>query len=144
RGFWMYTLDAREIQEENGVRYDGKRLRMTPFLMIWKSSDGKSTQMLTAKTAILDMNQALVLRSSSNTEALKVKHARIEEDVRIRDDRGTPRDFADDMNIGPLTYVEYDEATHRITTQSHVVIKDPDTLAIGDGMEIQLRMRDPN
>src|SRR5262249_54436623 len=40
RGFWMYTLDVKEIQEEDGVRYDGKRLRMTPVAIIWKSSDG--------------------------------------------------------------------------------------------------------
>src|SRR5205823_4484647 len=67
-----------------------------------------------------------------------------EVDVRIRDDRGTPRLPADDMNIGPLTYVEFDEVTQRITTESHVDIQDPDTLASGDGMLIQLRRKDPN
>src|SRR5262249_42152953 len=86
RGFWMYTLDAQEIQEENGVRYDGKRLRMKPFAMIWKSSDGKSTQMLTAEEAILDMNQAVGLSNKQGSEGLRVKHARIEVNVRIRDD----------------------------------------------------------
>ena len=48
RGFWMFALDVEEIQEENGVRYNGKRLKMKPFAMIWKSSDGKSNQMCTA------------------------------------------------------------------------------------------------
>ena len=49
RGFWMYCARVEEIQEENGVRYDGKRLQMKPFAMIWKSSDGKNIQMLTAE-----------------------------------------------------------------------------------------------
>ena len=37
----MYALQYEEIKEENGVRYDGKRLRMKPFAMIWTSGDGK-------------------------------------------------------------------------------------------------------
>src|SRR4051812_30123030 len=37
RGFWMFAQEVKEIQEENGVRYDGKRLKMWPFLMIWTS-----------------------------------------------------------------------------------------------------------
>src|SRR5271170_3161669 len=37
RGFWMYALEVEEIQEENGVRYDGKRLKMKPVAMISES-----------------------------------------------------------------------------------------------------------
>ena len=125
RGFWMYALEVEEIQEENGVRYDGKRLRMKPFAMIWKSSDGKSIQTLTADTATLDMNQPVGLSNKQSTEAIKVEHALIEGDVRIRDDRGTPAKLADDMNIGPMTYVDFDDATQQITTDSHVVIAGP-------------------
>ncbi len=47
------------------------------------------------------------------------------------------------MKIGPLTTVDYDEATQQITTESHhVVIQDPDMVTTGDGMLIQLRKDD--
>ena len=48
-----------EIQEENGVRHDGKRLRMRPFAVIWISGDGKSVQRLTAESATIDLNQPI-------------------------------------------------------------------------------------
>ncbi len=139
RGFWIFAL-----QEEEVPGYDGKRLHLYPFAMIWKSSDGKNIQMLTAESAILDLNQPIALSSKQNTEGLKVKHAHIERDVRIRDDRGTPLLLADDMNIGPMTYLDFDDATQQITTESHVVIVDPDQTIIGDGLVIQLRRPDPD
>ena len=100
--------------------------------------------MLTAESAILDLNQPIALSSKQNTEGLKVKHAHIERDVRIRDDRGTPLLLADDMNIGPMTYLDFDDATQQITSESHVVIVDPDQTTIGDGLVIQLRRPDPD
>ena len=139
RGFWIFAL-----QEEEVPGYDGKRLHLYPFAMIWKSSDGKNIQMLTAESAILDLNQPIALSSKQNTEGLKVKHAHIERNVRIRDDRGTPLLLADDMNIGPMTYLDFDDATQQITTESHVVIVDPDQTIIGDGLVIQLRRPDPD
>ncbi len=143
RGFWMFAIEVEEIQEENGIRYDGKRLKMKPFAMIWNSSDGKSHQMLTANRATLDMNQPVGLSNRQNNESVKVEHALIEGDVRIRDERGTPRNLADDMNV-TMNWVRYDEATQKITTESHVVFQDPDQTTIGDGMLIQLRKKDPN
>ena len=143
RGFWMFALDVEEIQEENGIRYDGKRLKMKPFAMIWNSSDGKSHQMLTAEKATLDMNQPVGLSNKQNTESIKVEHALIEQNVRIRDERGTPGKLSDDMNV-TMDWVRYDEATQKITTASHVVFQDPDQTTIGDGMLIQLRKKDPN
>ena len=85
------------------------------------------------------MNQPVGLSSGRASEAVKIMHALIEGDVRIRDDRGTPMVLADDMNIGPMTHLEFDEATQQITTDSHVdmVGHRPDT--IGDGLLIQLR-----
>ena len=61
RGYWMYAQDMEQIQEENGVRYDGKRLRLKPFLVISKSRDGKKVQTITSDRAIIDLNQALEL-----------------------------------------------------------------------------------
>jgi hypothetical protein len=143
RGFWMFSLDVQEIQEENGIRYDGKRLKMRPFAMIWKSSDGKSNQMLTADRATLDLNQPVGLSNKQSNESIKVEHALIEQNVRMRDERGTPRKLSDDMNV-TMDWVRYDEATQKITTESHVVFQDPDQTTIGDGMLIQLRKKDPN
>jgi hypothetical protein len=144
RGFWMYALEVEEIQEENGVRYDGKRLRMKPFAMIFESGDGKKRQTLTADTATLDMNQPLGLSNKQGADAMKILHALIEGDVRIRDDRGTPATPSDDMNIGPMTRLVFDDATQQITTDSHVVVKDADQTTTGDGLVIQMRQKDPN
>ena len=139
----MFWRDYEEIKEEDGVRYDGKRVRMRPFAMIGKSGDGKSLWTLTAEEAILDLNQPIGLSNKQSSEGIKVEHAVVERDVRIRDDRGTPLVPADDMNIGPMTYLEYDDAKHLITSSSHVVMQDPDQTTIGDGLEIKLRSPDP-
>jgi hypothetical protein len=133
RGFWMYAMSYEEVKG-----YDGKRLKMTPFLMVWTSGDGKDLQCLTADSATIDLNQPLLLGKQSS-ESAKVEHAYIEGDVRIRDDRGTPDDVADDLNVGPLTYLDYDDSKRLITSTSHVVIVDPDQTATGDGLEIRLR-----
>ena len=67
---------------------------------------------------------------SSSAEPLKIKHAHLEPNVWVRDDKGTPRDPNDDMNIGPLTTVDYEESTQQITTQldTYVVMQDPDMI----------------
>ena len=140
--FWMYALQYEEIKEENGVRYDGKRLRMKPFAMIWTSGDGKKIQRLTADSATLDLNQPIGLGNKQTSEGVKVLHAHIEGDVRIRDDRGTPVVLTDDMNVGPMTYLDFDDETQQITSESHVDIVNPDQTTIGDGLVIQLRKPD--
>ena len=43
RGYWMYAQEVEQIREENGVRYDGKRIRLKPFLVISASRDGSSS-----------------------------------------------------------------------------------------------------
>ena len=59
RGYWIYAKECERIVEENGVRYDGKRMRLTPFLLITKSSDGKSTKTITSDVAVFDLNEPL-------------------------------------------------------------------------------------
>jgi hypothetical protein len=139
RGFWMYAQEWERIVEENGVRYDGKRMRLRPFALIMKSRDGKNTKTITSDVAVFDLNEPLSFNVSSSGEPLKIKHAHLEPNVEVRDDKSTPDDPTDDMKVGPLTTVDFDDATQQITTDSHVVINDPDMVATGDGMVIQFR-----
>lgn len=143
RGFWMYWQEYEEIKEENGVRYDGKRVRMHPFVMIGRSGDSKNILTLVSDVATLDLNQPIGLGNKPGSDGIKVEHALLEGNVRIRDDRGTPSDKSDDMRVEQMTYVDYDEAKRLITTESHVHIEDPDLKADGDGLEILLRKPDP-
>ena len=144
RGYWIYAKECERIVEENGVRYDGKRMRLTPFLLISKSSDGKSTKTITSDVAVFDLNEPLSFNVASSAEPLKIKHAHLEPNVWVRDDKGTPRDPIDDMKIGPLTTVDYEESTQQITTQldTYVVVQDPEMAATGYGMVMQLRKTD--
>ena len=74
RRFWMFARTVEEIQEENGMRHDGKRLRMRPFAVIWKSDDGKSVQRLTAESATIDFNQSIrLVGRKPNTGGLKIE-----------------------------------------------------------------------
>ncbi len=59
RGYWIYAKECEQIVEENGVRYDGKRIRLTPFLLITKSRDGKNTKTITSDRAVFDLNKPL-------------------------------------------------------------------------------------
>jgi hypothetical protein len=138
RGYWMYAQEMEQIQEENGVRYDGKRIRLKPFLVISRSRDGKKIQTITSDRAIIDMNQALGFSSGPDGAPLKVNHIRLEPNVVICDNKGTPNDPKDDMRIDHLTTLEYDEPTQQITTESHVVITDAEMITSGDGMLVQL------
>ena len=142
RGYWMYAQELEQVQEENDVRYNGKRIRLSPFLVISTSRDGKKTDIITSDRAVIDLNQPLGFGSGPDGEALKVKHVRLEPNVLIRDNKGTPDDPNDDMQIGPLTNLEFDEPTQQITTESHVIIEDSDMIITGDGMRIQLRSND--
>ena len=141
-GYWMYAQEMEQIQEENGVRYDGKRIRLRPFLAISTSRDRKKAQTITSDRAVIDLNQALSFGAGPNGEALKVKHVRWEPNVVLHDNKGTPNNPKDDMTIGPLTNLEYDEPTQQITTDSHVVIEDAEMVTSGDRMLIQLRKND--
>jgi hypothetical protein len=142
RGYWMYAQELEQVTEENGVRYDGKRIRLSPFLAISTSHDGKKTYVVTADRAVIDLNQALSFGASPDGETLKVKHVRLEPNAEICDNKGTPDNPKDDMKIGPLRDLEYDDITRQITSESHVVIADSDMITSGDGMLVQLRQDD--
>jgi lipopolysaccharide export system protein LptA len=139
RGFWMYSQKEERVIEEDGVRYDGRRIKLKPVAIIWRAKDGSSTKTITAEEALIDFNQPLSFNVKPGAEPMVVKYARLERDVLIRDDRGTVLDRGDDMVIGPLTWVEYDDNSLQVRSDSHVVIVDRDTTVSGDGMLIQLR-----
>jgi hypothetical protein len=144
RGYWIYAKECIKVTEENGVQYNGKRLRMKPFLLITKSRDGKNTKTITADRAVFDLNAPLGFDAGSGREPLKIKHAHLEPNVVIRDDKGTPRDLKDDMYTKPITTVDYDESTQQITTEvdTYVVMIDPETVTTANGMIMQLRKPD--
>ena len=37
RGFWMYSQNDERVIEEDGVRYDGKRIKLRPAAIIWSA-----------------------------------------------------------------------------------------------------------
>ncbi len=129
----MYAKEVVRVVEQDGVKYDGKRVTMAPFALIWLSPDGKSAKTILSDRAVFDLNEPLSMNMNPGGKALKIKHAWIQENVLIRDNHGTPRDPSDDMNIGPLTAVEYDEPTLQIRSESDVVIQDRDMRVTGRG-----------
>ncbi len=139
RGFWMYSKNYKRPLEEEGVRYDGKRVRLSPAAIIWRSRDGSSTKTITSDEARMDFNQSLGFSIKPDGEPLLVKFARLTGNVMIRDDRGTPNDPTDDLVIGPLTYVDYDDDALQIRSEAGVLIIDRDMRITGLGMLIQLR-----
>jgi hypothetical protein len=122
QGYWMYAQELEQVTEESGIRYDGKRIRLSPFVAISNSRDGKKTYVITADRAVIDLNQPLGFGAGPDGETLKVKHIRLEPNVEICDNKGTPDKPSDDMKIGPLRDLEYDDITPKITTESHVKI----------------------
>src|SRR5271166_242175 len=139
RGFWMYSQHDDRVIEEDGVRYDGKRIKLRPAAIISRAKDGSSTKTVTAEEAIIDLNQPLSFNAKPDAEPIVVKHARLERNVMIRDDRGTLNDRTDDLLIGPLTWVEFDDNKLQLNSDSDVLIVDRDTRITGVGMLIQLR-----
>jgi hypothetical protein len=139
RGFWMYSQRYDRIIEEDGVRYDGKRIKLRPAAIISRAKDGSSTKTVTAEEAIIDLNQPLSFNAKADSEPIVVKHARLERNVMIRDDRGTINDRADDLVIGPLTWVEFDDDRLLLNSDSDVLIVDRDTRITGIGLLIKLR-----
>ncbi len=99
---------------------------------------------MTAEEAIIDLNQPLSFNAKSDSNPIIVKHARLERNVLIRDDRGTIHDRSDDLLIGPLTWVEFDDDKLLITSDSDVLIVDRDTRITGLGMLIKLRPKSDN
>lgn len=144
RGFWMFAGDY-EPQD------NGKKLVLKPFALIWRDRQGKALKTLAGESATLVFNKAPLMNRAGGGEAQgpgadsedpHVAFARIEGEVSIRDDKGTPRDLGDDLTIGPLAFLEFDESKSLIRTDQPVVIRDRDTMATAQGgVEIHLLPR---
>ncbi len=118
----------------------GKRLEISPFAMILLSKDGLSHKTITSDKAIVDMSQPFGLVKTSG-EASKITHAELIGNVRIRDDKGTVDNPVDDLLIGPMTEVVFEDKTMQLTSKSDVVIQDQDMVITGSEMMIQLRRK---
>jgi hypothetical protein len=135
RGYWMYY-------KEYERRPEGKQYLFKPFALIWQSKDKKELKTVTADEAVMDLDRPLGLTPNKpGAPPLRIVHAQITGNVQIRDDRGTT-DRGDDMVIGPLPYVEYDEPTLQIRSESDVVIQDRDMYVSGYELLIQLRPKE--
>ncbi len=135
RGFWMYFQNYKRLK-------DGKQIEFRPFLAIWPEKDGPGRRWVTSDTALVDLDQPFDLAPSPGaSNSLRVVHARIEGNVHLHDDKGTPN-RADDLRIGPMTYMEYDEATLQVLSESDVLIEDDVKRIFGQGMVIKLRPKD--
>lgn len=139
RRYWMYTRDYKRL---NG----GKQLEFAPFAIVWESRDGKSLMTATSDSAKIDLAQplGLVSKPGEGSGSMRVIRARVEGNVLIRDDKGTPS-LADDLRIsfpGPVPSIEYDEATLEVKSDSSVVIEDRDLRITGDGLLITLRPKE--
>jgi hypothetical protein len=136
RGYYMYAENYERLE-------DGRRLRIWPFALIWVSKDGRSRKTATSDQAVIDLSQPFGL-AKVGSEPSHIVHARMTGDVRLRDDKGTRDDPEDDLRVGPMALLEYDEKTLQITTDSDVFLQDRDlTLTCIGGMLIQLRRRAP-
>ena len=138
RGFWMYASNYRTFD-------DGKKVEFTPFHIIWVSKDGKALKTATSAVATMTLDKPLGLNANpgGSGSSLHVVHAVLEGDVSLRDDKGTA-DPGDDLRVGPLTFVEYDEPTLQITGNDRDVVhvEDRGLHVTGEGLQIKLRPKD--
>ena len=134
RGYYMY---AQNYERLNG----GKTLHIWPFAMVWISSDGKSRKTATSDEAWIDMSQPMNLMGKPSTDPNKINHANLVGNVYLRDDKGTLENTLDDLRVGPMTHLEYDESKLQISSDSDILLQDRDLTLTGISMMIQLRRK---
>ncbi|AMV35972.1 hypothetical protein VT85_00910 [Planctomyces sp. SH-PL62] len=141
KGVILFAAEFSRPTESGGVKFDGKRIEVKPAAVVLGSPKAGSTRTMTSESAVIDFNKPFGLSPKGDGEPLTVRYARLERNVMIRDDRGTPDDPTDDLHIGPLTEVEYEDdgVSPVIRTKSDVVVVDRDVRVTGTGLEIQLR-----
>ena len=132
RGFYMYMQSYKRLKE-------GKQLVLRPFALISVSKDGKSHKVVTSDEAVVDLSQPF-LSMKATVAPMRIIHAQMAGNVLIRDDKGTA-EGKDDLIVGPLTHIEYDEKSSQITSESDVTLRDRDLTATGKGLLIQLRKK---
>lgn len=135
RGYWMFFKNYQRLR-------DGKRLVFAPYAVIWRSRKGQNLNIAQGDRAFVDFDKPFDL-GKPGAEPARVVHAMIEGEVRLRDDKGTRDNPGDDLTIGPLTYLEYDDATRQITSDSDLELRQNDLVATATGLLIQLRASEP-
>ncbi len=137
RSFWMYAPSYKRLE-------GGKVLEFSPCLMISESRDGKSLKTIEGNLARVELDRPFGLVAPSGDASggsMKVVRARLEGDVIIRDDKGTPNP-ADDMRITRLTHLVYDDAALTITSESDLQAEDGDYWVTAIGLLLKLRPKD--
>ncbi len=129
RGYWMYAGDYKRSA-------DGKRVEFRPFAVVLRSRDDATLKVLSGQVAYLDFDQPFNLVKSGPKPRLK--HVRIEGEVGLSDDRGTPADPKDDLRI-KMPYVEFFDEALEIRSESQVELTDRDTRITGFGLRMALR-----
>jgi hypothetical protein len=141
RGFWIYAQNYDPKSEK------GDRIRFWPVVFIWRGeADPNSSNQRRnliyggGDEAIIDMSQPIgVIKPGKDPS--KIVSAMLKGNVLIRDDKATPS-ADDDMEIGPLANIQFDEPTLSIKSDSAVRIKDRDLLITGNGLDIELWPRE--
>ena len=126
--------------DEHRFSDSAKLVTVEPFAMISAAKDGKSHKMITADKAKIRFNQPFSF-IGTNSEPRRIVSAELLGHVMIRDNKGTPENPKDDLLIGPMTGVQYDEKTSQISSNSDVVIQDQDMVIAGTRMMLQLHRK---
>ena len=143
RGFWIYA------QNYDSKSDSGKKIRFWPVVFIWRGQSPQANQPVPENRnlifgggdeAIIDMSQPLGVIKPGK-EPAKIVQATLSGNVTIRDDKGT-KGQEDDLEIGPLADIQFDEPTLSIHSKSDVRIKDRDLLITGRGLDIDLWPRE--
>lgn len=143
KGLALFTTHLERPTERDGVKFDGKRIEVSPAAVVLQSPRGGSRRTLTSQRADIDLNKPFSLDLKPNTEPVSVDRAVLERDVLFRDDRGTPADPSDDIVIGPINRLEYDGVNQMIRSDSPVTLVDRGLRVTGTGLEIRLSTKAP-
>jgi lipopolysaccharide export system protein LptA len=136
RGTWFFFKSYERLAE-------GRRLKFTPFALIWKSKTKDNLNTILGNEAILDFDKPYDLQPSGGGEPAQVVYAKVSGEVRMRDDKGTGDTPGDDLTIGPMQDLEYRQAQRSLYTESRVVMREKDLTAEATGMTIVLRQSPP-
>lgn len=144
RGFWIYA------QNYDSKSDSGKKIRFWPVVFIWRGEQQQQPTQAAQEArnlifgggdeAIIEMSQPLGVIKPGK-EPAKIVQAMLSGNVLIRDDKAT-KGQEDDLEIGPVSEIQFDEPTLSIHSKSDVRIKDRDLLITGRGLDIELWPRE--
>jgi hypothetical protein len=130
RGIWLYA--------ESYEPLDGnKKLKLTPVAMAVRTKEGGEIKTLTADRATLEFDRPLE-PGKPGSGAAHVIRAKMEGNVVIRNNKGTIDRLDDDLIVGPLAFLEFDESKLEIKGEAAgdapVRVKDKGLLLNGRGV----------